>query len=75
MPLNFCDEAFFTAIYLVNGLPRKVIHGSTPLELLFSAKTRLQCLAQFWVCLLAKPLAIQQLKVAILFLTMCFLRV
>jgi hypothetical protein len=47
MPLNFCDEAFFTAMYLVNGLPRKVIHGSTPLELLFQQKLDYNVLLNF----------------------------
>lgn len=34
MPLKFWDEAFITAVYLINRLPSKVIDGKTPLELL-----------------------------------------
>ena len=35
MPLKFWDEAFITATYLINRLPSKVIHNTTPLERLF----------------------------------------
>jgi histone deacetylase 1/2 len=31
MPLKFWDEAFLTAVFLVNFLPSKVINGDTPL--------------------------------------------
>lgn len=36
MPLKFWDEAFTTAVYLINRLPSKVIQSQTPLERLFS---------------------------------------
>jgi histone deacetylase 1/2 len=32
MPLKFWDEAFLTAVFLINRLPSKVIHDSTPYE-------------------------------------------
>jgi hypothetical protein len=38
MPLKFWDEAFLAATYLINKLPSKVIHDSTPLERLFDQK-------------------------------------
>jgi hypothetical protein len=38
MPLTFWDEAFVAATYLINRLPSKVIHDSTPLERLFDQK-------------------------------------
>jgi hypothetical protein len=38
MPLTFWDEAFLTATYLINRLPRKVIYDSTPIECLFHKK-------------------------------------
>ena len=36
MPLKFWDEAFTTAVYLINRLPSKVIQSQTPLERLFN---------------------------------------
>jgi hypothetical protein len=38
MPLKFWDEAFLAATYLINRLPSKIIHDSTPLERLFDQK-------------------------------------
>lgn len=35
MPLKFWDEAFYTASYLINRTPSKVINFETPLERLF----------------------------------------
>lgn len=35
MPLQFWDEAFITATYLINRLPSKVINNQTPFERLF----------------------------------------
>ena len=36
MPLKFWDEAFLTAVFLINRLPSKVIHHDTPHERLYS---------------------------------------
>jgi histone deacetylase 1/2 len=38
MPLKFWDEAFLTAVYLINRLPSKVIDSQTPLERLHGDK-------------------------------------
>jgi hypothetical protein len=38
MPLKFWDEAFFTAIFLINHIPSKVINFETPFERLFHTK-------------------------------------
>ena len=38
MPLKFLDEAFTTAVYLINRLPSRVIGNTTPLERLFHQK-------------------------------------
>jgi len=35
MPLKFWDEAFSTAVFLINRLPSRVIHNETPFERLF----------------------------------------
>ena len=35
MPLKFWDEAFATAVFVINRLPSKVIHNETPHERLF----------------------------------------
>lgn len=35
MPLKFWDEAFQTAVFLINRLPSKVIHNDTPLHRLY----------------------------------------
>jgi hypothetical protein len=35
MPLKYWDEAFHTAVYLINRLPGKVIQSHTPMERLF----------------------------------------
>jgi histone deacetylase 1/2 len=37
MPLKYWDEAFNTAVYLINRLPRKVIQSQTPMERLFGS--------------------------------------
>lgn len=37
MPLKFWDEAFLTAVFLINRLPSKVIHHDTPLFALLGA--------------------------------------
>jgi len=36
--LKFWDEAFSTAVFLINRLPSRVIHGETPLERLYKQK-------------------------------------
>jgi hypothetical protein len=38
MPLKFWDEAFLTAVYLINRLPSKVINSQNPMERLFGKK-------------------------------------
>lgn len=38
MPLKFWDEAFQTAVYLINRVPSKTIGHATPLERLFNQK-------------------------------------
>jgi histone deacetylase 1/2 len=37
MPLKYWDEAFLTAVYLINRLPSKVIQSQTPMECLFGS--------------------------------------
>ena len=36
MPLKFWDEAFITAVFLINRTPSKVIHFATPFERLYN---------------------------------------
>jgi histone deacetylase 1/2 len=36
VPLKFWDEAFSTAVYLINRLPSKVLNYETPFERLFN---------------------------------------
>jgi hypothetical protein len=38
MPLKYWDEAFLTAVYLINRLPSRVIDSQTPVERLFGDK-------------------------------------
>ena len=38
MPLKFWDEAFLTAVYLINRIPSRVIKNQTPLVRLFDTK-------------------------------------
>jgi histone deacetylase 1/2 len=38
MPLKFWNEAFNTAVYLINRLPSSVIQSLTPMERLFGNK-------------------------------------
>jgi histone deacetylase 1/2 len=38
MPLKFWDQAFLTATHLINRTPTKLLHYSTPLEVLFHDK-------------------------------------
>lgn len=38
MPLKLWDEAFLTAVFLINRLPSKVIQNDTPYERLFGQK-------------------------------------
>jgi hypothetical protein len=37
MPLKYWDEAFLTALYLINRLPSKVIQSQTPMKRLFGS--------------------------------------
>lgn len=47
MPIQYWDESFRTAVYLINRLPTPVLHGSTPLELLFKKKPQYDLLRVF----------------------------
>jgi hypothetical protein len=47
MLLKFWDEAFLATTYLINRLPSKVIHDSTPLERLFDQKSDYSFLRAF----------------------------
>ena len=38
MPLKYWDEAFIAAVHLINRLPSRVIHLTTPLERLSNQK-------------------------------------
>ncbi|KAF7814697.1 Retrovirus-related Pol polyprotein from transposon TNT 1-94 [Senna tora] len=38
MPLKFWDDAFRTAVFLINRLPTPLLHQRSPLEVLFSTK-------------------------------------
>jgi histone deacetylase 1/2 len=40
MPVKFWDEAFYTAVYLINRLPTRVIDNATPLEHLLGDKAK-----------------------------------
>jgi histone deacetylase 1/2 len=47
MPLKFWDEAFSTAVFLINRLPSKVIQNETPFERLFTNKIDYSFLRSF----------------------------
>jgi hypothetical protein len=47
MPLKFWDEAFATAVFLINRLPSKVIQGQTPFERLYTNKLDYSFLRSF----------------------------
>jgi hypothetical protein len=47
MPLKFWDEAFTTAVYLINRTPNKVLNFATPLERLFHTKPNYMSLRVF----------------------------
>lgn len=47
MPLKFWDEAFATAIFLINRLPSKVIQNQTPFEHLFTNQLDYSFLCSF----------------------------
>jgi histone deacetylase 1/2 len=40
MPVKFWDDAFYTAVYLINRLPTRVIDNATPLERLLGDKAK-----------------------------------
>jgi histone deacetylase 1/2 len=47
MPLKYWDEAFLTAVFLINRLPSQVIDGATPLERLTGKQTDYSFLRTF----------------------------
>lgn len=47
MPLNFWDEAFLAATYIINCIPSKVINFDTPLERLFQQQPNYTCFRVF----------------------------
>jgi histone deacetylase 1/2 len=47
MPLKFWDEAFLTATFLINLLPRKVINHDTPVKRLLHSKPNYESLCIF----------------------------
>jgi hypothetical protein len=47
MPLKYWDEAFLTAVYLINRLPSKVIQSKTPMEHLFGTSSDYSLLRMF----------------------------
>lgn len=47
MPLKFWDEAFLTAVYLINRLPTKTIDYLTPIERLLHEKPDYNSLRTF----------------------------
>jgi histone deacetylase 1/2 len=47
MPLNFLDEAFLTATYLINLVPSKVINNVSPVEHLLETKPDYKSLRVF----------------------------
>jgi histone deacetylase 1/2 len=47
MPLKYWDQAFFTATYLINRTPSKVIENSTPLERLYKMQVDYNSLKVF----------------------------
>ena len=38
MPLKFWDEAFLTAVHIINMLPSRVIQNDTPMHKLFNTR-------------------------------------
>ncbi|WVZ48786.1 hypothetical protein U9M48_000195 [Paspalum notatum var. saurae] len=47
MPLKFWDEAFLTAVYLINRTPSKILNFATPFERLFDKKPEYSSLRVF----------------------------
>ena len=47
MPLKFWDEAFLTAVHIINMLPSRVINNETPLERLLHVKPDYKSLRVF----------------------------
>jgi histone deacetylase 1/2 len=47
MPLKFCDEAFLTAIFLINILPTKVLDLKSPTECLLNVTPNYDALRTF----------------------------
>lgn len=47
LPMKFWDDAFSTSVYLINRLPNKVIHYTSPLEKLFQQKPDYSSLKTF----------------------------
>jgi hypothetical protein len=54
-PVTFWDEAFSTAMFLINRFPTRVIDNATPLERLLGdkAKPNYDMLKGVWLCLLS----------------------
>jgi hypothetical protein len=69
MPLMFWDEAFATAVRLVNVLPSQVYNSIRDAP---KAKARLFKSQSVWKCMLAKSQALQLMKACILLHTVCF---
>ena len=62
MPLKFWDEAFLTAVHIINMLPSRVINNETPMERLLHTKPDYTS-SCVWVCLLAQSSSIQQSQI------------
>jgi hypothetical protein len=48
MPLKYWDDAFLTAVFLINRLPTPVLAHASPIERLFGSKPNYSFLRIFW---------------------------